>query len=305
MTKAVELGATLYIPVQHPRLAEVLAGANPDLRSVVICLEDSLHETEVGAAQEVFRATLRALETAPPRLIAYARPRGPAMLEWMLAQPGIERLAGFVLPKITTANLADWLARMDSASHGIMPTVESTEAFDRAAMVQMARALAPIRERVHAVRIGGNDILNQLGVRRSRHRTAYDTPLGLAIATMASVFLPEGLALSAPVFEHYALTDVLREEVARDIEHGLLTKTAIHPSQVPVIHDVLRPAPAEVEEARAILAAEARAVFGHGGSMLEPTTHARWAQGVLDRARVHAARPAAPRSRKQPPTRVA
>lgn len=304
MTKAVELGATLYIPVQHPRLAEVLAGANPDLRSVVICLEDSLHETEVGAAQEVFCAILRMLAVAPPKLIAYARPRGTEMLEWMLAQPGIERLAGFVLPKITTTNLADWLARLDSPQHGIMPTIESTEAFDRAAMVQMARALAPLAERVHAVRIGGNDILNTLGVRRSRERTAYDTPLGLAIATMASVFLPEGLALSAPVFEHYALTDVLREEVARDIEHGLLTKTAIHPSQVPIIHDVLRPGPAEVEEARAILAAEAQAVFGHGGSMLEPTTHARWAQGVLDRARVHARRPAAPR-RPQAPTRVA
>lgn len=303
MTKAVELGATLYIPVQHPRLAEVLAGANPDLRSVVICLEDSLHETEVGAAQEVFRATLRMLEGTPPKLIAYARPRGPEMLGWMLAQPGIERLAGFVLPKITTANLADWLARLDSPGHGIMPTIESAEAFDRAAMMQMARALAPLGARVHAVRIGGNDILNQLGVRRSRERTAYDTPLGLAIATMASVFLPEGLALSAPVFEHYALTDTLREEVARDIEHGLLTKTAIHPSQVPIIHDVLRPGAAEVEEARAILAAEARAVFGHGGSMLEPTTHARWAQGVLDRARVHAPR-AAP-GRPQAPTRVA
>lgn len=303
MTKAVELGATLYIPVQHPRLAEVLAGANPDLRSVVVCLEDSLHETEVGAAQEVFCATLRMLEAAPPKLIAYARPRGPEMLGWMLAQPGIERLAGFVLPKITTANLADWLARLESPAHGIMPTIESAEAFDRAAMMQMARALAPLGARVHAVRIGGNDILNQLGVRRSRERTAYDTPLGLAIATMASVFLPEGLALSAPVFEHYALTDTLREEVARDIEHGLLTKTAIHPSQVPIIHDVLRPAPAEVEEARAILAAEARAVFGHGGSMLEPTTHARWAQGVLDRARVHAPR-AAP-GRPQAPTRVA
>lgn len=305
MTKAVDLGATLYIPVQHPRLAEVLAGANPDLRSVVICLEDSLHETEVGAAQEVFGATLRMLEAAPPRLIAYARPRSPEMLSWMLAQPGIARLAGFVLPKITTANLGEWLARLDSPAHGIMPTIESAEAFDRTAMMAMARALAPIRERVHAVRIGGNDILNTLGVRRSRHRTAYDTPLGLAIATMGSVFLPEGLALSAPVFEHYALTDVLREEVARDIEHGLLTKTAIHPSQVAIIHDVLRPGASEVEEARAILASEAQAVFGHGGSMLEPTTHARWAQGVLDRARVHATRAAVRRSRPQAPTRVA
>ena len=138
MTKAVELGATLYIPVQHPRLAEVLAGSNPDLRSVVICLEDSLHETEVGAAQDVFCATLRALDTAPPALIAYTRPRNPAMLTWMQAQPGIERLAGFVLPKVTTTNLPDWLARLESPAHGIMPTIESAEAFDRAALTAMA-----------------------------------------------------------------------------------------------------------------------------------------------------------------------
>jgi citrate lyase beta subunit len=304
VTKAVELGATLYIPVQHPRLAEVLAGANPDLRSVVICLEDSLHEAEVGAAQAVFCDVLRALEAAPPQLIAYARPRHPAMLSWMQAQPGIERLAGFVLPKITTANLAEWLVRLETPSHGIMPTIESAEAFDRPALKDIARILSPLGDRVHAVRIGGNDILNVLGVRRSRTRTAYDGPLGLAIATMASVFVPEGLALSAPVFEHYAQTDLLREEVARDLEHGLLTKTAIHPSQVAVIHEALRPSASEAEEARAILAREARAVFGHGGSMCEPTTHARWATGVLDRARVLGLSGAAP-DLPQAPTRVA
>ena len=287
MIKAVELGATLYIPVQHPRLGDVLVGANPDLRSVVICLEDSLHEADVGAAQAVFTEILRTLQTAPPALIAYARPRSPAMLSWMQAQPGIARLAGFVLPKITTANLADWLARLETPAHGIMPTIESAEAFDRPALTQLVRTLQPLGDRIHAVRIGGNDILNLLGVRRSRLRTAYDGPLGLAIATMASVFLPEGLALSAPVFEHYAQTDLLREEVARDIDHGLLTKTAIHPSQVAIIHEGLRPAASEVEEARAILRHEARAVFSHGGSMCEPTTHARWAAGVLDRDGVH------------------
>lgn len=304
MTKAVELGATLYIPVQHPRLAEVLAGANPDLRSVVICLEDSLHEAEVGAAQAVFCDVLRALGAAPPQLIAYARPRHPAMLSWMQAQPGIERLAGFVLPKITTANLADWLTRLETQSHGIMPTIESAQAFDRPALKEIARVLGPLGGRVHVVRIGGNDILNVLGVRRSRERTAYDGPLGLAIATMASVFVPEGLALSAPVFEHYAQTDLLREEVARDLEHGLLTKTAIHPSQVAVIHEALRPAAQELDEARAILAREARAVFGHSGSMCEPTTHARWAAGVLDRVQVHGLRGAVPQV-PQAPTRVA
>lgn len=304
MTKAVELGATLYIPVHHPRLADLLAGANPDLRSVVICLEDSLHEADVSAAQAVFCETLRALAEAPPQLIAYTRPRGPDMLTWMQAQPGIERLAGFVLPKVTTANLAGWLARLETTGHGIMPTIESAEAFDRTALAAMARALQPLGERVHAVRIGGNDILNVLGVRRSRTRTAYDGPLGLAIATMASVFLPEGMALSAPVFEHYAQSDLLREEVARDLEHGLLTKTAIHPVQVGIIHEALRPSARDADEARAILAREAQAVFGHGGSMCEPTTHSRWAAGVLDRMQVHGVRRTAPGFPQQP-TRVA
>ncbi|WP_379922733.1 HpcH/HpaI aldolase/citrate lyase family protein [Erythrobacter sp. R86502] len=304
MTKAVELGATLYIPVQHPRLAEVLAGANADLRSVVICLEDSLHEADVGAAQAVFSDTLQSLADAPPQLIAYARPRNPAMLTWMQAQPGVERLAGFVLPKITKGNLPDWLARLETFTHGIMPTIESAEAFDRMALSHMAAVLQPLGDRVHAVRIGGNDILNLLGVRRSRERTAYDGPLGLAITTMASVFLPEGMALSAPVFEHYAQSDLLREEVARDIDHGLLTKTAIHPMQVGIIHEALRPSPSEADEARAILAREACAVFGHGGSMCEPTTHARWAAGVLDRVAVHGLRGAIPGVSEQP-TRVA
>lgn len=298
---AVELGATLYIPVQHPRLLDLLAGANPDLRSVVICLEDSLHEADVGAAQAVFCDVLRTLAAAPPQLLAYARPRHPDMLTWMQRQPGIERITGFVLPKITTANLAEWLARSETDQHGIMPTIESAEAFDRAALTAMARTLTPLGSRVHAVRIGGNDIFNVLGVRRSRERTAYDGPLGLAIATMASVFLPEGLALSAPVFEHYAQSDLLREEVARDLEHGLMTKTAIHPSQVGIIHDMLRPTATEMDEASAILEREARAVFGHGGSMCEPTTHARWAAGLLDRARVHGVRDAVRGVPHQPP----
>ena len=83
------------------------------------------------------------------------------------------------------------------AAPPMAPEALGAEAFDRTALSAMARRLQPLGDQVHAVRIGGNDILNLLGVRRSRTRTAYDGPLGLAIATMASVFLPEGMALSA------------------------------------------------------------------------------------------------------------
>ncbi len=287
MTKAVELGATLYVPVQRSNLLDIARGGNPDLRSIVVCLEDSIREDEVGNGKKRFCETLQALAETPPELLVYARPRDPQMLGWMLGQEGIGQLSGFVLPKVTADNLSGWLVHLDGGQHGIMPTIESVEAFDRKALEAMLRTLAPLGDRVHAVRVGGNDILNQLGVRRSRTRTAYDGPLGLAIATMASVFSPEGIALSAPVFEHYSSADTLREEVERDLEHGLLTKTAIHPDQVKIIHDVLRPSPSEIEEAHAILDGEAQAVFGRDGSMIEPTTHRRWAQSVLQRAAVH------------------
>jgi citrate lyase beta subunit len=287
MMHAAELGATLYVPVQRPNLLSVVRAPKGELRSIVICLEDSLRPDDIEPGKTIFCRLLRDLAGTPPRLLVYARPRDPEMLGWMLAQPGAEALSGFVLPKITAANLSLWLVHLDGGTQGIMPTIESTEAFDRKPLKAIRRTLQPLFERVHAVRIGGNDILNQLGVRRSRQRTAYDGPLGQAIATMASEFIPHGMAVSAPVFEHYRSLDLLREEVTRDLEHGLLTKTAIHPDQVPIIHAAMRPALEELDEARAILDRDARAVFGRGGSMCEPTTHSRWAETVLQRARIY------------------
>ena len=137
------------------------------------------------------------------------------------------------------------------------------------------------------MRIGGNDILALLGIRRSRYRTAYDGPLGSVIRDIAGTFIPNGFSVAAPVFEHFSAPEVLRREVELDIEHGLLTKTAIHPDQIPIIHSVYRPDIHEMIEARAILSQEAPAVFGSNGSMCEPATHAPWAGMIVKRAQIH------------------
>jgi citrate lyase beta subunit len=49
---------------------------------------------------------------------------------------------------------------------------------------------------------------------------------------LATTFLPHGFALTAPVFEGLAHPDVLQAEVRRNVEHGLLGKTAVHPDQI-------------------------------------------------------------------------
>lgn len=284
---AVELGATLYVPAINPAIATVVHGSIPELRSVVLCLEDSIRDDQVDEALTRIGALLQSLVTNPPSVSVYVRPRDLAMFCQLMDLPGIDRVDGFVLPKVTTQSLPGWLSALMHDNHRIMPTIEGEEAFDRQALARLCDQLRPYAERVSAVRIGGNDILNLLGIRRSRERTAYDGPLGSIIRDIAGTFIPNGFAVAAPVFEHFGEPDVLRREVEQDIEHGLLTKTAIHPSQIAVIHSVYRPDLIEMNEARAILDREAPAVFGSNGSMCEPATHTRWAGMIVQRAQIY------------------
>lgn len=284
---AVELGATLYVPAINPTAGAVVHGSIADLRSVVICLEDSIREDQVDDGLSSVARLLKSLVINAPSVSIYIRPRNFVMFCQLMDLPGINLVDGFVLPKVTTQTLPGWLSALMYDNHRIMPTIEGEEAFDRQALARLCDQLRPYAERVSVVRIGGNDILNLLGIRRSRARTAYDGPLGSIIRDIAGTFITNDFAVAAPVFEHFSEPDLLRREVEQDIEHGLLTKTAVHPSQISVIHSVYRPHIVEMNEARAILDHEAPAVFGSNGSMCEPATHVRWAEMIVRRAQIY------------------
>lgn len=277
------LGATLYIPAIRPNLAATLADEDLALRSAVVCLEDSVGEADLDVARGTFAAFVASHKPGGTCRV-YARPRDQAMLAWMLSLEGIENIDGFVLPKVTTQNISAWLELVMKTGHAIMPTIEGEEAFDIAALQVLRAQLLPFVRQVDAIRIGGNDILNILGARRSRYRTAYDGPLGQVIRDFAATFIPAGFAVSSPVFEHFGAPDVLAEEIERDLEHGIMTKTAIHPEQVRQIHAAYRPSVADLADARRILDENALAVFGSDGSMCEPATHRSWAANILARA---------------------
>ena len=201
--------------------------------------------------------------------------------------PGVERLAGLVLPKVTPDTLPQWLVAELGPGHRLMATLETREAFDECAMRRLRDQLLALGERVLALRIGGNDLLHLLGVRRSRHRTLYDGPLGPLVARLVGQFAPWGFVLTAPVMELYEDPLLLRKEVGRDLEHDLVGKTAIHPARVPVIHAALAVASDERAEADAVLAGDAPAVFALGGAMAEPATHRCWAEGIVRRAALY------------------
>lgn len=286
--QACELGATLYLPATRDDLAEVLIGRrHPDLRSAVVCLEDGVHPSDVPFALVRLQALLGQLAALPSdaaRPAVFVRPRDATMLAHILGFAGIEAVEGFVIPKANADSLPAYLSVLAFDHHLLMPTLETREVFDPVEIRRLRDQLIAIQERVLAVRIGGNDLLQTLGARRSRERTAYDGPLGPVIAGLVATFAPWGFALSAPVFEQFGNLALLREEVERDLEHGLLTKTAIHPSQIGVIHEAYGVDEASHAEAQAMLSTERRAVFASRQTLCEPATHRAWAEATLRRA---------------------
>ena len=76
-----------------------------------------------------------------------------------------------------------------------------------------------------------------------------------------------------------------------DMAHGLVGKTAIHPSQIAVIHRALQVSLEDLNSARQILSEAAPAVFKFNDAMCEPATHYKWAQTIIERAHWQGVRP--------------
>lgn len=293
------LGATLYVPATRGDLLAVASGQKyPDLRSVVFDLEDAVLEGDTGLALANLGALLRQIEINPAPTengpLLFVRPRHAEMFAQITSLPGIGAIAGFVIPKATADVMPAYIASLSGTQQLIMPTVETREAFDPAEMRRLREQLSAIQDRVLAVRIGGNDLLQILGCRRSLTRTAYDGPLGKIISALVATFVPWGFAMSAPVMDSFSNTALLQSEIDQDIEHGLMTKTAIHPDQVAMIHRAYMVDHLDHANALQILDADAPAVFAVAGVMSEPATHRAWARAIVTRAANFGVRPAEP-----------
>lgn len=278
----------MYVPANHKDLAAVASGEKiPEVRSVIFCTEDAVADKELSFALFKLSVTLRTMPEEAARM-RFVRVRNPAVMSQVLAMDGAEKLSGFVLPKLTRHNLDAYFSQLSATEYLIMPTLETAEVFDDREMRLLRRRFQDpaVRRRILALRIGGNDLLALLGIRRPREVTIYRTPLGPVISRLVTTFVPYGMPLTAPVFEHLDRPQVLDQEVGEDIAHGLVGKTAIHPIQVGLIERHYLVRSHELDMARSILDEDSPAVFKMHGSMCEVATHRDWARGIVERAQV-------------------
>ena len=283
---AKSLGASLYVPANHKNLTAIANGDRlPHARSLIFCTEDAIADRELSWSLFNLSVVLANMRADIPAE-RFVRVRNPEVMARVLDMAGSEKLTGFVLPKVTRHNFETYFRLVRDTGHVLMPTLETAEVFSDSEM-QMLRAVfeAPgVRHRILALRIGGNDLLALLGLRRPRGMTIYRTPLGPVIARLVTTFRPYGFSLTAPVFEYLDLPELLDQEVLEDLAHGMVGKTAIHPTQIAPIEQHYKVRPQDLAVARAILDEASPAVFRMDDAMCEVATHRAWAERLVEQS---------------------
>ena len=165
------LGAPLYMPGNRRDLIEIANGEKfPMLRSMIFCTEDAVSDSELESCIRHVGLCLQGFHDSTHRF-RFIRARSPEVLARLLDLSAIEKIDGFVLPKFTEDVFDAYFDLLKGTTFKVMPTLETKEVFDFNAMSQLRQGLlqAEIAERIIMLRIGGNDLMNLLGIRRTRH----------------------------------------------------------------------------------------------------------------------------------------
>lgn len=289
------IGSSLYIPATHSELVNVIVNQKyQGLRSLIICLEDAIKVTDLEFAKQNLKQIMSDIAQQIQQNpcckahfpLIFIRPRNMEIAKWIMENVDLEHISGFVIPKFDITTIDGWWEILQNSHLYMMPTLENHDVYNVIKMQQLSDILSvhPCRDKIIVLRIGGNDLMNGLRLRRDRTLTLYDGPIGYLIKMLVTVFASNGFYLTAPVCEHFENDALLEQEVNLDLLHGLVGKTIIHPSQISVIDKLYMVSEEHYFEAQQILNAT-EAVFKVNGSMCEPTTQYRWAQDVIERAK--------------------
>lgn len=281
------LRSMLFTPGNRPDLVEKAFASGTD--AVIVDLEDAVPL----AAKEQARAHLAALPESG--VAVYVRVNGAETgLIWNdIAAAAPLFPAGIVVPKAEDPGLIRMIdgaltafeaqAGREPGGTGIVPLLESARG------VLATREICESSPRVRSVLFGSGeqgDLVADLGCEWTPDGTALLTARGLVMlgARAAGVAAPMDA-----VFMDFRNADALRVECELAKRMGFVGKVAIHPGQLPVIHEVFTPTAEEVAAHQRILAefdkalAAGSASISVDGRMVDYAV-ARQARAVLERA---------------------
>jgi citrate lyase subunit beta/citryl-CoA lyase len=268
----------LYVPGHHPD--RITRAYDTETDAVILDLEDAVPPPEKLKAREIVAEAVATRASKP----TYVRvnPMSSGRCEDDIRAVARAGLAGLRVAKVCSAEEVRRVAAvLDDLGHPgeIHVLIESAEALEH------AFSLAKASERVRMVGLGESDL-------RADLNTTNEGPT-MDAARARVIIAARAAGLPNPIQSVYAEPRDLRGLLITS-KHGrrlgFLGRMAIHPAQIPIIHEVYTPTTDEIDDALEVFAAvdlaamESRSiVITPKGKMVGPPALAR-ARQVLELA---------------------
>jgi citrate lyase subunit beta / citryl-CoA lyase len=268
----------LFVPADSEK--KITKALDSEADAIIFDLEDSVAPAMKAIARDVLKTLLK--RSGGPEWWVRINPLGSEYHKDDLELLGIADIHGIVLPKAESgADVIQLAHRTGTIPIHAIVTETAASLFSLLSYRNPASPLA-------AMSWGAEDLSAALGA-----ASKYDANGELSFTYKLARSLCLGGAVAAGVqpvdgvFADFRDDEGLRAETEAAAHEGFTGKLAIHPAQVPVINAAFTPSDAEVEHARAVLAAfEAEpnaGVLSIGGKMVD-RPHLVQARRVLDRA---------------------
>jgi citrate lyase subunit beta/citryl-CoA lyase len=242
----------LFAPGSDERLLGKVFNAGAD--AVVLDLEDAVSDTEKLTARRLVSGVLQSKSRDEDPAI-YVRINSVASGLWRDDIEAVTRpaLQGIRLAKAESAaeviavaeelNSAEKRAGLPAGSIRITPTIESANGVLAAGEI----AKAP---RVEALAFGHTDFVRDIGADpdAQQYETLYARSLLVLVSRAAGIKPP-----IAPVYTQIKDIDGLRQSTEAARRLGFFGRSCIHPTQLPVVHQVFTPTPEQTADAREIV----------------------------------------------------
>lgn len=270
------VGPLLYIPSLNEKAADKIINHKFDcLTSCCFCLEDTIIDSALETAENILYNTLKKISIMPSneRPLIFVRIRTPEHLLHIYKKFNDVQniIIGYILPKFDLSNAEDYAYIIKDINSNstkkityFMPILESRMIADVCTRVgtlqKLKEIIDTINEYILNIRIGGNDFCNIYGLRRNINQTIYDINVIKDIITDIINVFSFDYIISGPVWEYFyknnsnnKWAEGLKRELDLDILNGIIGKTCIHPSQVPIIYNSLKVTKEDYDDACKIL----------------------------------------------------
>ena len=322
------MGAVLYMPGLMPNFSTKLMNKNmKNLTSAIICLEDSVSDSELIEAEINIINELRLIEQAIQKgtlnkkelPLLFLRIRSIQQLQMLTRQLGstMEFFTGVVYPKCTSSNAKSFFLSLQEINRQLsinlyaLPILETKEIIYTELREQELNNLHNLfkqfEDLILTIRVGATDFTSLFGLRRPGNNTIYEVKL---ITDCLTAILnrfsrhDDNFVISGPVYEYFELQDqakdtraidsieaILWNEAQLDALNGFNGKTCIHPSQINIVNAAYVVTKELYDDASLIIgkSSETNGILRSPtrNKMNEVKPHNRWAIKILAQAEIY------------------